>query len=602
MAIETWNTTFGSSVDKLEYSTSLVKALLRLRAFTELSLPFFPDDLDDIEDAGIVLDAPEFPEIQNDSLSMFASNSLESFMMRQRTPQITGRSPRSLQQSPTVQMEASEIAPRKRVREETPEVGSRKACKRTGKASLRHDDSQIQFAPIESSPLAEQVLDSQVLTERQKEVRERQHAEAAAMFADIRSSPRQKASSADLEGENDHQKSSVLAMMDEGDSQDEELPATPTLGTADEDDFITSSPTPTRSARGDREESVHFLPSPGKPKETSPEYMLSADEDIPSSPPSMPSPSSTRSLTQHMEIPIDISAQTGPYRVVRRSKLSKSTSVNEVSSTRPAHLGVDESSDLPSIPTKPASVPNLPGATEVFVDAMSSPASSDKQTVDGEIFMDAVSSPQASSRVDEHLGNDSSSSLSDLDESSMIRVMAEFDAKSGRSNQQNSTNEETSPAVQKESIDQGDSQSSLSGSIDCIIVRVPEGFEPPKPPNRRIPGAIPVRRSHRSTSVSSRHSSIPETPETGGSGSKQANELQVSPKLRVIVNVPATRSSPRRKVQTSTISTEPSPVAVKRKLDEAKIETSSEVPDSQEGIRHGEPLTPFCFRYHSIVC
>lgn len=65
-----------------------------------------------------------------------------------------------------------------------------RGVKTTPKARLRHDDSQIQFAAIESSPLQPEPVDSQYLTDRQKEVKERQGREAVAMFPEIRSSPR----------------------------------------------------------------------------------------------------------------------------------------------------------------------------------------------------------------------------------------------------------------------------------------------------------------------------------------------------------------------------------------------------------------------------
>ena len=67
---------------------------------------------------------------------------------------------------------------------------ARRGVKTTPKARLRHDDSQIQFAAIESSPLQPDPVESQYLTDRQKDVRERQDREAAAMFPEIRSSPR----------------------------------------------------------------------------------------------------------------------------------------------------------------------------------------------------------------------------------------------------------------------------------------------------------------------------------------------------------------------------------------------------------------------------
>lgn len=67
---------------------------------------------------------------------------------------------------------------------------ARQGVKNTPKARLRHDDSQIQFAAIESPPLQPEPVESQYLTDRQKEIKERQGREAAAMFPEIRSSPR----------------------------------------------------------------------------------------------------------------------------------------------------------------------------------------------------------------------------------------------------------------------------------------------------------------------------------------------------------------------------------------------------------------------------
>ena len=67
------------------------------------------------------------------------------------------------------------------------EVGQE--AKTTPKARLRHDDSQIQFAAIDSSPLASEPAESQHLTDRQKDVKERQGLQAA-MFPEIRSSPK----------------------------------------------------------------------------------------------------------------------------------------------------------------------------------------------------------------------------------------------------------------------------------------------------------------------------------------------------------------------------------------------------------------------------
>lgn len=63
----------------------------------------------------------------------------------------------------------------------------RKSKGRTPKTKLRHEDSQMQFAVVDSSPVPTP-QESQLLTDRQKEVRERQR-DTAAMFPALRSSP-----------------------------------------------------------------------------------------------------------------------------------------------------------------------------------------------------------------------------------------------------------------------------------------------------------------------------------------------------------------------------------------------------------------------------
>jgi len=72
--------------------------------------------------------------------------------------------------------------------QKTPGTKNSDASRRRSAPRLRHDDSQLQFALIETSPLSSKQPESQVLTEHQREVRERQK-ENAALFPDIRSSP-----------------------------------------------------------------------------------------------------------------------------------------------------------------------------------------------------------------------------------------------------------------------------------------------------------------------------------------------------------------------------------------------------------------------------
>jgi hypothetical protein len=114
----------------------------------------------------------------------------------------------------------------------------RKHAKKDLTPKLRHNDSQIEFAAIESSPVVDNG-ESQILTDRQREVRERQQAEAA-MFPDLRSSLKGKKPSG----------SKLELTSNRPVSEDEEnRPTTPSLlpKEAMSDDFITSSPTPRRT-------------------------------------------------------------------------------------------------------------------------------------------------------------------------------------------------------------------------------------------------------------------------------------------------------------------------------------------------------------------
>ena len=119
----------------------------------------------------------------------------------------------------------------------------------TPKARLRHDNSQIQFAAIESSPLQPEAVESQYLTDRQKEVKERQGREAAAMFPEIRSSPRSSSRPTDY----------MLPKLVFKSTQDPALPSgigedsSPTyLPDALMNAFLGSSPTPSSKRSSDR--------------------------------------------------------------------------------------------------------------------------------------------------------------------------------------------------------------------------------------------------------------------------------------------------------------------------------------------------------------
>lgn len=131
---------------------------------------------------------------------------------------------------------------------------------RTPKPKLRHEDSQVQFAAIDSSPAVE--YESQLLTERQKETRERQR-DTAALFPEIRSSPSTATRKARA-GAGQHELPIASATLAPGRA------STPEHDGVFED-FLTSTPTPRRGQpvmlpEQDQEMSADPPSSPPEPR------------------------------------------------------------------------------------------------------------------------------------------------------------------------------------------------------------------------------------------------------------------------------------------------------------------------------------------------
>lgn len=155
---------------------------------------------------------------------------------------------------------------------------ARRGVKTTPKARLRHDDSQIQFAAIESSPLQPEPLESQHLTDRQKEVKERQVREAAAMFPEIRSSPRSTPRHTNYNLPKLVFKSTPNPVLN---STIDEATSPTYLPDALMNSFLGSSPTPSSKRSSDRH----------------------SDDDPPSSPPFVSSNVQTNQLTELLQAP-----------------------------------------------------------------------------------------------------------------------------------------------------------------------------------------------------------------------------------------------------------------------------------------------------------
>ncbi|KAK1755224.1 telomere length regulator protein rif1 [Echria macrotheca] len=170
--VSLWNKLFEHT-QHLEYPDKLKVAVSRLSPYVEMVLPGL--DLSNAEPAG---QQPMFV----DSMEDFSLPRLPSTASSRRG---TPRPPSSQGKTPDLGSRSRLIKSKIHKSSATKSSGSKR---RNAAPRLRHDDSQLQFAPIETSPLGQKQIDSQVLTEHQKEVRERQR-ENAVLFPDMRSSP-----------------------------------------------------------------------------------------------------------------------------------------------------------------------------------------------------------------------------------------------------------------------------------------------------------------------------------------------------------------------------------------------------------------------------
>lgn len=446
--IKFWNSSFGTSKQELQYPDRLKEILLRLRAITEIELPSLPASL--VSEAAVDARQPmDFEESQFDPGSMFSGSGLSSVLRLRNTSNhlLSSPSRRLKEATPQVLLSNTSL---KRTRDETPNRKERKSRKRQSTPKLRHDDSQVQFQPIDSSPIVDRVVDSQMLTDRQKEVKERQQLDAG-IFHNISSSPLRRSKSAEeADPELPVRRSSSLLR-----SVSRERHPTPTLVTpSDDDGFVASSPTPTRSLRGEVDEDG----PPSSPPESSRDVVMDFGDDVPSSPPE-----------QADEAEADLTTSFGPFAQINsaaqevKSTYGSTIDFNgiltsaqpatseeldvqpdvetaeeqdkvEIQKPKPSRT-VDLNEEIeetilesPATPKrrKPFAISSTPKTPrEAFVDARGSPISSDKIEGEEDIFEDAVSSPRL--QIERPPAEVISSSLSDLDESSIMRALAEAD-------------------------------------------------------------------------------------------------------------------------------------------------------------------------------
>lgn len=312
------------------------------------------------------------------------------------------------------------MSTRKRRMEETPEPSRTKPTKRSSTPRLRHDNSQIQFTLVaSSSPILED--GSQHLTERQKEVRERQR-ETEAIYSDMRTSspgPAKESSPIPDETRAFDDKQAGETTPRHPTSYDNLVSSTPTprrgqLLNMDDNDPPSSPPIPrpypllteikSRSMAGGSLDSWEFSSPPGSPDPSDQEVLLDVQ-----SPGEKPAKRSTRKA--------DTRAKNADATL--RDVIPSSLGEEESSSSDLTDLSDRNISSSPDPPPQLLETPTKKRLVREAVRVEDSPKSVDDE------FVDARSSPEKSSLVQ---ANDTSFALSEGDETRMMKLVEELES------------------------------------------------------------------------------------------------------------------------------------------------------------------------------
>ncbi|KAK7420167.1 hypothetical protein QQZ08_010523 [Neonectria magnoliae] len=414
---ETWNTIFRDE-ESLDCSDSLKAIIHALRPRVDVSFPGIEESSGEFG-----AQAQSFIGSQDD-LSFIAISSTKS--SRQEAERATPPAA-SLSRLPF-----KGPMTRKRRREATPDLMQIKSTKRTSTPRLRHDNSQIQFAPIASSPLAEE---SQHLTERQMEVRQRQQ-ENAGLYSGVRSSPRTRSQAAAEE----IPKETPVSNRKRRQVATPERPAS-------YEEFISLTPTP---RRGQALQMEDYNDPPSSPPEPRPNPLLSEIQTrsrarnsleswVFSSPPGTPP-------TSHQQGKVDPPRTTSTGKTLRRKKGRKAKSSSQSDVEIIPSSVVEEQEDTPIVAEEFDPMPQelKEEAVEIAPEAPSTPSRRDTPS-DNKVqetpksgddeYVDARSSPEeplhkeapeVSDLADNH---DSSFDLSEVDESSMMRLVVELESR-----------------------------------------------------------------------------------------------------------------------------------------------------------------------------
>ncbi|KAG7136801.1 Telomere length regulator protein rif1 like [Verticillium longisporum] len=452
----------------------------------------------------------------------------------------------------------------------------------TPKSRLRHDDSQLHFTPVESSPLAG-AKESQVLTERQQEVRERQK-DAAAIFPGLRSSP--------LKHEAAAQQLSSKAAAAEGRKQ-RQRDVTPE-GRAEEEEYVISTPTPRRGqAMAMIVDDQDMTDPPSSPPEPRPFPLLphlktrsslgEVDQDWPmSSSPVNGSPVVSKEHTAANEIPVlDITGDENH----NPSSLD----------THGSEMVIDDSFQMEVVPSSVASETRLPThRKEVVVmddeeaedddDEPSTPRAredvDDAKSDEPDIFVDALTSPQqpltrSAKKALERQADaekDGSFVMSDGDENSMLRLVVELDSRRCKL------------PINRHPAESPSKHEDVKEVLDCITVVAPEDDEDEEDEAQEKPRRKPKSKSRspgRSQSVVEM-SAPPSASETSSNKKKKRKRSAVA--REESTNKKAKPSQEGRRSRQTSVLTDRSAAS--------SFCSDSHAGDAQDPSSPGHPSTP----------
>lgn len=255
--VNMWNMTHGQAL-RMVYGPSLTTALTRLRPYVDIELVDFrlPDGLHLPETCESTAPPAFLDFIETQS-------QLAAVEIDEKGEEIRGRPQSQVRRNgDLIPQEAPKAIPSAR-HIETTTTSRPQSNHSTPQRSRRHNDSQVRFQSIDSSPLNPMQAESQYLTERQKEVRDKRQ-DASVYFPDLKP---------EIAPKLVH---NIIPTSELGRRAliEEQRPSTPTLpgrGLADFDNNPTASPTPRSKHQALRLDDMEAPSSP---------LSVQADEDV----------------------------------------------------------------------------------------------------------------------------------------------------------------------------------------------------------------------------------------------------------------------------------------------------------------------------------